>query len=146
MENPLFHWDDETGEALCVLWFNGRNFVGTAQCDEEDMADFKSEKVGCEIAFARAEIKAMVFLRDMELRPQIKALRHLLACIKQSSHHNENSYEFQALRREIRRLENQLDAVNQDLVELKQNLKDYIEMKNTFHKELREKRKKAKDN
>lgn len=146
MREPIFNWNDEQGVAICILDDGHRTYTGTAICDDEDLVDFKSEKVGCEIAMHRAVITYLTNLRDNELKPQIKALRHLLACVKQSKRHDDKNYEFQALRKEIRRLENQLHTVNNSLATEKDNLKTYIEIKNELHTSLREKRKKAKDN
>lgn len=146
MSEPIFNWDEKEGIASCILADSNNNvFTGVAYCCEEDQ-EFKSEKTGCEIALARAEIKFFTHIRDNELKPSIKALKHLQACMQQSTHFNKDSYENQALRREIRRLEKLLNTVNDELAGLKENLSAYINGKERLHNLLRERRNKDKVN
>lgn len=147
MAEPNFNWDEENGVATCAIYDARLNkvFVGVAMCLPED-EEFKSEMTGCEIALARAQIKLLTEIRDSELKPSIKALKHLQGCMQQSPRFNKESYENQSLRREIRRLENLLATTNQELAEVKQGLKDYIEMKDHFYHILKERQNKDKLN
>ena len=146
MSEPIFNWDEEEGVATCILSDSKNNvFTGIAYCCDED-EEFKSEKTGCEIALARAEIKLFTHIRDNELKPQLSALKHFHACIQQSKEFSQNSYENKALCREIHRLENLLDTANDELAGVKESLKEYIEGKERFHKLLKERRNKDKLN
>ena len=49
MKKPIFTWDLETGEALCVIKDKDKIYYGVAKCHPDDF-DMKSEKTGCFIA------------------------------------------------------------------------------------------------
>ena len=57
IKKPFFEWDEETGSALCVLYYNDKVFVGEAKCHMTDM-DMCSEKTGQQIALMREKKKS----------------------------------------------------------------------------------------
>ena len=144
MKEPIFDYDMENGITTCVLPYKNTVFVGQAICCPSDM-EYASEITGCEIAHARAAIKNLIHIRDNELKPAYIALKHAHACMKQSKHFNKDSYENNFLRREIRRKEKQLNTINYEIAELKENLKSYINAKDKFYQRLRAQKDKDKN-
>ena len=105
-------------------------------CHEEDK-DMMSEKTGMEIAYRRATIDYLKYVRDMELKPALKALKQLYYTMKHSTHFNPKSYENSKLQRHIRMYEFDLETINELIVNERKNLKDYIDKKDEFYKKTR---------
>lgn len=139
-KEPKFTWDEITGIATCHLTDGKNVYCGTANCADAD-ADMKSQKVGCQIALWRAEIKYYVHLRDNEIKPALHALRHAYASMLESKKFNPKSYESKSLRREIHRKEFDLSVVNTMLTDKKQSLKKYLKEKEDFYQQIRKMRK-----
>ena len=133
-----FAFDEELGYARCLMICNGQAFEGGAKCHPDDM-DMVSERTGCCIAEARAYIKALRFKRDHEIQPKLDILRHLYSNMRSSKKYNPKSYEAQMIRSQLRALEKELDTVNNDIVEEKKYLKEYIQKKDAFYQRLRAK-------
>lgn len=124
------------GSSCCIIKYKDFEFVGEAQCHPDDM-DFESERIGLQIAETRATIKAMRFVRDFEIKPQLKILQHLYGNMKTSTHYNPKSYEAKMLRSQIQAIENELAATNNAIADERKFLKDYIDGKDKFHQKLR---------
>lgn len=139
-KQPEFYWDEVGGLATCLLTDGENSFMGVAVCDEEDQ-DMKSEKTGCQIALWRAEIKYYTHLRDNEIKPALKALKHVYSTMKQNSHFDRKSYENRLMWRHIRSLEIDLVTVNKMLATTKENLKEYLQEKEKFYEKVRTMRK-----
>ena len=90
--NYEFYWDEGIGFAKCTLKTQYGEFTGVAQCHPDD-EDMMSEKVGCEIAYARATINSLIHARDNVIKPSLKALKQLYYSMKNSKHYNSKSYE-----------------------------------------------------
>lgn len=135
-KEPTFLWDEETGVAICVLTDGKKEFTGMAMCDEADR-EFQSEKTGCQIALYRAELAYLKHVRDNEIKPAIKTLKHLYYTMKQSTHFNENSYENKMVWKSIYRQQFDLDVINKMIVEKRKNLRDYLDEKEKFYKKIR---------
>ena len=131
-----FAFDEKLGYARCLMIYKGQAFEGGAKCHPDDM-DMISERTGCCIAEARAYIKALRFKRDHEIQPKLDVLRHVYNNMQTSKYFNSKSYEAKMLRSQIRVIEKELAAVNQDLAEEKKYLKEYIDKKDKFYKRLR---------
>ena len=126
------------GSAVYVITYNGYRFVGEATCHPDDM-DFASERVGLTIAEARANIKVLRHIRDCEIRPQLKVLNHLLSNMKTSKYYNPISYEATMLRSQIRAIEKELAAINNEIADEQKFIKDYVSGKDKLYKRLRAK-------
>jgi hypothetical protein len=126
------------GNAMCTINYKGLTFMGTATCHADDR-DFMSERVGMSIAECRANIKLLRFIRDHEIKPQLKILNHLLNNMKNSKHYNPISYEAKMLRSQIRAIEKELVAINNSIADEQKFLKDYIDGKDKLFKRLRAK-------
>ena len=136
---PYFEYDDESGNAICVVFYKDMTFFGGANCSPED-EDMKSERTGCEIASHRAYVKYFKYIRDNELKPALTALNHYYNVIKQSKKFNEKSYENKMLQRQIRLTENELATVNQEIALEERILKDYISGKEKLYQKIRKNR------
>ena len=135
-QEPIFNWDPEEGVASCIIKYKNQTFCGVAMCHEKDK-DMMSEKTGMEIAYRRATIDYLKYVRDMELKPALKALKQLYYTMKHSTHFNPKSYENSKLQRHIRMYEFDLETINELIVNERKNLKDYIDKKDEFYKKTR---------
>ena len=135
-QKPIFNWDPEEGVASCIIKYKNQTFCGVAMCHEEDK-DMMSEKTGMEIAYRRATIDYLKYVRDMELKPALKALKQLYYTMKHSTHFNPKSYENSKLQRHIRMYEFDLETINELIADERKNLKDYIDKKDEFYKKTR---------
>ena len=135
-QKPIFNWDPEEGVASCIIKYKNQTFCGVAMCHEGDK-DMMSEKTGMEIAYRRATIDYLKYVRDMELKPALKALKQLYYTMKHSTHFNPKSYENSKLQRHIRMYEFDLETINELIVDERKNLKDYINKKDEFYKKTR---------
>lgn len=138
---PFFSWDEETGEATCVMPYkDGVVFYGLATCHPDDR-DMMSEKTGCDIAYRRASIKALAYHRDTEVKPALGALKQLYFSMKHSQNFNEKSYENKMLQRQIRQLELDLATTKEMLVDARQSLNSLLQEKDLFYQRIRYNRK-----
>lgn len=135
-QEPIFNWDPEEGVASCIVKYKNQTFCGVAMCHEEDK-DMMNEKAGMEIAYRRATIDYLKYVRDMELKPALKALKQLYYTMKHSTHFNPKSYENSKLQRHIRMYEFDLETINEIIIDERKNLKDYIDKKDEFYKKTR---------
>lgn len=136
-----YEFNEESGISICHIFDKDEMFIGFAVCHDDDM-DFLSERTGLQIAEVRAEIDALKHIRDYELTPALKALKHLQDNMKTSKNYNPKSYEAKMLRRQVCIKENELAAIKQEIIKRKAFLIDYIQQKDELHQKLR----KVKDN
>lgn len=116
----------ENGTTICTLRDKANNVVyGYAQCHPEDIY---SERVGDYIATIRAEIKYYKLISRIELEPQIKTLRHLLACIKNtgSKVYNPDSPEVKLIERQVQMAIADRDSIRELTEELEKALGEYL--------------------
>lgn len=135
------HWIDDMGIAICTITTsNGDKVTGYAECSEQDL-DMISEKVGCTIAEKRAYMSYLRYVRDMQLKPELKALKKFYNVINQSKYYNSEDYSNQMLLRTISRLEADLQELKGELAAAKKDLSTYIQDKETFYQTVRKHRK-----
>lgn len=135
-KQPEYFWNDEQGIAFCTIYYNQYTFTGEAKCHPND-EDMMSKLTGQTIAEFRAIIKYLRFVRDCELRPQLKSLYQLYYSMNHSKHYNKKSYEAKMLYRQIRFLEEDIAEIEIELNSVKQSLKEYIEIKEKDHQQIR---------
>jgi hypothetical protein len=128
------------GVSLYNIRYKGFDFQGTAVCHDDDL-DMESERIGLSIAEARATIKVLKYIRDNEIKTQLKILEHLHSNMKTSKFYNPNSYEAKMLRKQISVIKKELTVVNNTIVDTKKFLKDYIDGKEKLYQRLRAKKK-----
>ena len=133
---PIFQYDPETMESICILTSGNTSFIGKAQCHKDD-ADFASEKTGQTIAQFRATIKYFQHIKNNELKPKLNALKQLYYSMNRSKKFNPNSYENYMLQRQIHLYENDLAMVNDEITTLQNFLRDYLAEKDKFYKKMR---------
>ena len=137
---PEFTWDEETKVATCTIKDNkNRTFIGEAHCHEDDF-DMGTALVGYEIAYRRAIIEQLCYIRDAEIKPGIAALKQLYYSMNRSANFNENSYENSMLQRQLCLLEFDLATVKEIIADKRKSLKDYTEKKDKFYKSVRKRR------
>ena len=76
-------------------------------------------------------------MRDNEIKPALKALRHLYNNISCGSNFNSKSHENVLLRRSIHLKEIELDTIKDLLDSEKQNLNTLLKEKDLFYKRIR---------
>lgn len=140
MKRPRFTWNEENGEALCVIQDKNKIYYGTATCHQNDR-DMMSEKTGCEIAFLRANLMALRNYRD-ELQIELKGLKKYYYSINRSKYFNEKSYEVQRLQAHMQMLKDDLNSLKELIEEERQYLINYLKGKGEFYKKIRQNREK----
>ena len=106
-----YSWDSATGTATCIIQDKNNTFTGTAHCHENDW-DFMSERTGCYIAECRASIARLRHIRDNEIKPQIKALKHFYYTLKhKKKYFNADAPVVKTLIKQINLLANELACV-----------------------------------
>lgn len=138
---PIFHWDENTGVSSCILSDGERVYTGFARCHPGD-SDMASEKTGCEIALRRARIAALKGYRD-ELKIRLSALNQYYYSMNMSYKFNEKSYENRMLQRQIRQINFDLDTTKEMIADEELSLRTYIKNKDVFYTQIRKRRQKA---
>ena len=132
-----YSWDSTTGIAKCQIFDKNNVFEGTAQCHEAD-ADFMSERTGCYIAECRASIQRLRHIRNNEIKPQIKALKHFYYILKhKKKYFNPDAPVVKCLTKQINVLSHELAVIDEDIRLEKQYLSDYINNKDIIYKRIR---------
>lgn len=126
--NVIYDYDKETLKSSCIIEDGNIIGVGNAYCHPTDN-DMASERTGMHIAEDRAYIKYLQNYRACELRPALKALKHVYATMCHSTHFNPHSYEAKRLRKEIKNLEKEINKVSCSIENVKIRLKEYIDNK-----------------
>lgn len=138
---PIFHWDENTGVSSCLLSDGEKVYTGFAHCHPDD-EDMKGEKTGCEIALRRAKIAALRGYRD-ELKIRLSALNQYYHSMNMSYRFNEKSYENKMLQRQIRQIKFDLDTTKEMIATEELSLRTYIKSKDVFYTQTRKRRQKA---
>lgn len=143
-KEPYFEWNAEDGQTYCIITDNtGKIFCGTATCHEDDK-DMMSRRTGEEIAFRRARMEQMRYIRD-NIKIELQALKQLYYSMNRSKHFNPKSYENKMLQRQIRMKTFDLDTIKEMLATERENLKELLQEKDKFYKQIRAHRNKAKN-
>ena len=95
-----------------------------------------SERTGKHIAETRAQIDLLQNYKNIELRPELKAYKHLLGTMQQSKKYNPNSYEAKRLNKEIKNVKKTIAEINEALNTTKKELKEYIDTKEKLYHRL----------
>ena len=143
-KEPIYTWNQETGEATYTIYYKNLTFTGKATCHPDD-EDMKSQMMGLTIAESRATLNYLRHVRDNDLRPQLKSLKQLMYSMNHSKQYNRKSYEARMLYRHIQMLEEDLKNITEDISRIKYFLWRYMIEKEELHQVLREKRKAKSD-
>ena len=111
-----YKWNPETGEAMAILTDTktGKTFLGEAICHPGDR-EHMSEYTGIDIADMRARLNILRDIRDSEIKPQLKTMKHLYCNMKTNKLYNPRSYEARMVRRQYYFLQGNLKTI-QDLI------------------------------
>lgn len=96
--------------------------------------DFHSEKTGAFIAESRATQHYLKHLIKNDLRPQLKALDHLLSTISETK---KDQYTYNRILAERDNVQAQLIATQETLKDVQVYLKGYINQKDKLYKRIR---------
>ena len=80
---------------MCIIQDHDNIFYGTAKCHPQDN-DMKTEKVGCEIAYYRALLKALKKEKE-KLTYELKGLQKYYYTMNKSKYFDETSYPIRRL-------------------------------------------------
>lgn len=119
-----YDWNEETGKAIVKIEDNnGHTFIGVAQCHPDDK-NYMSKNLGLELADIRARLNAVRHIRDNEIKPALKMLKHLQSTMEKSSHYNPKGYEARMLRRQIHMHQSDLFNIRNLINDYKIYMKD----------------------
>ena len=137
---PIFEWDEDTGTALCIFkdTVTNKEYTGMAVCHPDDM-DMCSKITGQEIALMRAAAEVYKGLKDIYVIEE-KALKQLYFSMNQSKKFNPNSYETKMLLHQIQLKREGIEFAKEMIKEHQKNLKEYLDDKDVFYKQIRERR------
>ena len=137
------YWDEEHGVARCVLTYTTKTGlilqgIGVAECHPNDY-DFISQLTGGVIAEYRAEIDLIKKINNYEIKPGIAALKHVYCTMRHSKYYNDRSYEAIRLKKELAHLMDELEENKQQIADIRNSLKTYINNKEAFYQNARNK-------
>ena len=140
-KEPRFCWDPEAHIATCIVEVNSKIFCGVATCHPEDL-DFESEKVGCNIAYARAAINVLQDRVTNDLKPRLASLHQLYYAINKSKYYDETSYPVRMLIQHMEHIQDEITATKDNIKQIKQDLRQYISDKEKLYNTMRANRQK----
>lgn len=134
-KEPQYYFDEESGVAGCVLFYNDKEIEGSALCHPQD-EDMKSEKVGCHIAESRALTKYYKVLRE-ETIVSLRALNEYYDKLKKNEYYDENSFPVILLKQTIEEKEKELKEIRALIKEEQKELYTYINLKDKMYVMMR---------
>lgn len=141
--DPYFAQENHT-YYCCIQDNKGNMFVGKARCHPDDQ-EFESEKIGYTIAMRRSIVKVLKHYIKNEIKPKLKAFQDLYKSMQTSSHFNYKSYEARRIYKEMKNIEADLETFQEMILTVEEDLKQYLESKELFHKKIRDMRQKGKN-
>lgn len=138
------YWDEEKGLAVAKVIDTTHDevFIGTAICSEED-SDMKSQLTGQEIAYRRAYIEYLKYLKHY-YKIQYKTLRDFQKNVENCKYYNPEFQIESLLSKNVRQLKNTLATVTAHVKVEQKSLQAYIEAKAKIYQKIREGRKNKK--
>lgn len=134
------YYDENCNMASCIITdSHGREYMKFATCHPDDL-DMASEKTGCSIAERRTIIVYLKGQIKNEFEPRLRGLNQLYNSIKFSKEYNKNSFEARKLRKQIYLTKKSIENIKNDIEELEEDLESYIQKKDKFYKQIRQKR------
>lgn len=135
--NIIIEYNEDTGTTVCVITDNINNITlqgyGMAKCHDNDKP-FQNKITGEYIAKTRAQIDILRKKRDYDIKPGLLALKHLKATMINSKNYNSKNYENKRLNKEIKHREDDIHYLNMCIKEVKNQLKIYIDAKDSSQK------------
>lgn len=142
-KNVSSSWDENIGFSTCSIRYHSGTKLdyfghGYAECHDQDK-EFQSQLTGAFIASSRAEIDVCRKIRDYELKPGLLALKHLHSTMQHSKKYNPDSYEAKRLKKEIANYQKEIEEIDEMIIDMQANLKEYIDGKDRLYQERRKK-------
>ena len=135
-----YNWNKETGICIAsIILPNGDVLQGYATCHPDDM-DMCNEQTGCILAGFKLLVKAQQYHKNHILKPKLEMLLHLKSLFERNPNYNKDSYENKMLCKQIFLLRKEIAEVKCRIETTKQERKEYIALKDSFYKKIREKR------
>ncbi len=139
-KKPEFTWNEETGVATCTIFDANVSYVGVSYCHPTDR-DMMSPKTGQNLAYMRAQVKALQAHKNNEIKPALNALKQLYYSMKHCGKFNPESYENKMLQRQIAMQEDDLKITKDMIHNIQLEMKHMIDEKDDFYKKVRANRK-----
>ena len=131
-----YNFYTENDVYYCDLTYNDLTFTGEARCHPDDQ-DVKSERTGYFIAETRVNIEKLRWCRDYEVMPMVKHYRHFYDCLSHSSKFNPDSYETKRIKWELKKWENALTEIREEIKNEREYLTKYISEKDKLYQKIR---------
>ena len=134
-------WDEENGIAIVSILDTslGREFTGTAHCGEEDK-DMQSKLTGSNIAYRRAEIEHLRYLKKY-YTIKYKTLLNFQSEISNCKYYNPEFQIESILGKKIKALDEAVAFLTRRLEIEKEALAEYLKNKSELYQKIREGRK-----
>lgn len=143
-DKPITHtWDENLGLSIAeqIIDDKTHRYVrGVAQAAPEDQ-EFANEYTGMTIAELRMGIDLARQHIELDLRPQLFILNHLLGTMKHSKKFNPKSYEATRIYQERQNILDDIDQFKSYIATTKKYLKQYIAEKDKFYRNIEKGRK-----
>lgn len=122
-----YTWNEETGIAIYTMKDMETNttVIGKAQCHPDDKSKM-SKYLGLEIAELRAKISVLRNIRDVEVKPQLKILKHLYTNMTTNKQYNPRSYEARMVRRQYKLQQQRLEDIKNTIQDCQEYLSRLI--------------------
>ena len=143
MTKVKYKWDEERGFAMCSILYHDKSYVGIAQCHPDD-DDFKSELVGSNLAYLRANIQLLQGIKN-EKRIELKALKTLYGSLTPSPKFNPKSFEAKVLLNQIDIITEDIEFIKECIQQLRNQISRDIESSEQFYQGIRKNRKQRED-
>ena len=135
-----FAYDEQSGITTCTLTdTKNRTYVGTARCHPEDK-DMQNRLTGQEIAYRRAYLTYLKYLRDINL-PKLEVLRHTYSCMEQAFDFDPKDNNARLMRRAISDYAAGVDMLREAIKDERNALHTYMVDKAAMYKSIRDWRK-----
>ena len=132
-------WNEKTGITIYKVHDKDNKFyVGISECHPDDK-EFQSQEFGEALAAVRATIDFLRDLRDNEIIPQLKMIKHLYTNMTTSKQYDPKSYEAVMVRRKYFQLQGQYEAIRSQIRQFKDQEEYLIDTKESFNTIIRSK-------
>ena len=131
-------WDANNGISIYRVIDKNKWYTGIAECHPDDK-EFQSEDFGQALATVRATIEFLRDLRDNEIKPQLKIIKHLYTNMTTSKEFNSKSYEAKMVRRKYYQLQNELSRTQEQIRQFKDQAEFLIDTKESMNNLIRSK-------
>ena len=131
-------WNEEDGITIYKVQDKDKYYVGVSECHPDDK-EFQSQEFGQALATVRATIEFLRNTRDNEIAPQLKIVKHLYTNITKSKLYNPKSHEAKMIRRKYYQLQDQYEAIRDEIKMFKDQESYLIDTKESFNQLIRSK-------